>query len=121
EGAVALRARAGREAGAVQLAEEGRATLGRREAERGARRGGRIARVGSDRRVGRGRVDRPRVGGGGGVGVSGSVRRVDLEGVVSLCEPGVGLGGGAGREAGAVQLALEARAALGRGEADRWI
>src|SRR5205085_8322217 len=101
---------AGREAGAVELALEARAALARREREARIRRIRGIRRLGVDARARRRRVDRPRVA-RDPAGVAGGVRRLDLERVRALGEARVALGGRAGAEPGAVELAAGARPA----------
>src|SRR4029079_4038110 len=71
------------------------------------------------RRAGRDRVDRPRVLGRGRIGVAGAVVRLHLEGVASFREGRVALRARAGREAAAVDLALEGRGTLVRTESAR--
>src|SRR6202008_1765032 len=66
---------------------------------------------GGDRGLRRGRVHRPRVGGGGGVGVARAVGGAHPEGVLALGEI---LVGAAGAEVGAVERAFERRGLVGR-------
>ena len=102
---------AGGEAGAVELAFEGGdaapAGVRAREGEGGVVVGGGARRAGEDGGLGGGGVDGEGAAGGALVGVAGLVDRPDLEAVEAVGEVGVGLGRGAGGEAGAVELAFE--------------
>src|SRR6185437_1635160 len=113
---VVLRRAAGSEATRVELALEGRAGLIRGEGK--ARAGGRRrpARPGVDRRVRGDGVDRPGARRGRGSDVPGGVDRPHREGVRALGEARVVLRRAAGGEATRVELALEGRAGLVRGE-----
>ena len=115
---IALRRAAGGPAAAVELALEGRAALGRaeREAWPGDVRG--VVRLGGDRGVRRGGVDRPGEARGSCVGVACGVGRADLEGVRAVAEPGVALRAGAGGPGATVDPALERRRALTRAEGE---
>src|SRR5204863_19247 len=120
EAAVGVRAGAGREAGAVELALEvsdpGTVWVGAREVEAGRARVARVARLARDRGVGRGRVDEPAEAGRATL-VAGRVLGLDVEAVRAL-DDRVGLRARAGVEAAAVELAEEAGAALAVGEAE---
>src|SRR5688572_13688964 len=104
EAAVALGARAGREAAAVELAGESGAGLARGEGEARRRVVARVAGGVRDGRVRRGRVDRPGEGGRTRVRIAGRVGGADGEGVAAWRERAVRLRARAGREAAAVEL-----------------
>ena len=95
------------------------------EGEGGVVVGGGARRAGEDGGLGGGGVDGEGAAGGALVGVAGLVDRPDLE---AVGEVGVGLGRGAGGEAGAVELAFEGgdaaaagvRAREGEGGVDTW-
>ena len=71
-----------------------------------------------DRRVGRGRVHRPRVRLRSRLGISGGVGRLDVEGVGAFAEGRVALRARAGRERASVEPALEGDASLARAEVE---
>src|ERR687887_351513 len=115
---VVLRARAAGEGAGVELALEARAGLGRVEGEAGRARVGQAARARVDDGVRSGRVDRPAEAGRGGVRVPRCVGGAHLEAVRAVRQARVVLRAGAAGEGAAVELALEARAGLGRVEAE---
>ena len=102
---VGLRRGAGGAAGAVELAFEGGARLPPGSSREGE--GGVVVGWGPTGRsgwwCGGGGVDGEGAAGGALVGVAGLVDRPDLEAVEAVGEVGVGLGRGAGGEAGAIQ------------------
>ena len=92
----------------LEAAVESRAQFGAREGERRAccREGS--TRSGEDRRVGRGRVDRPAARRGARVGVARGVDRAGFEGVLAVCEAGELVRRRARRPRTAVESAFEA-------------
>src|SRR5205823_1280493 len=115
-----VRARAAVPAAAVEPAFEGRAGLGRAEAE--ARTGvvRRVVRVRVDGRVGRGQVDGPGVARRAPVRVAGRVGRAHIERVAAGAEGRQAVRARAAVPAAAVQATLEGRAGLGRAEPEAW-
>ena len=116
---IALRVRARREAGTVEVALERGAGLRGGEGEAGARRVRERRRVRRDRRVGRDRVDRPAVA-RDRAGVAGKIRRrLHVEGVGAVCERAVRIRARASSVGAAVDLALETGHRLVGAERDR--
>src|SRR5262249_159527 len=113
-----VRAGAGREAATVDLALEAghtraaRVTAGERERRRGV--GIRVRGIAGARGSWGGRVHHPGVRRGRGILVRGRVEGLHLERVATGRQAGIALRARAGREAAAVELALEGQAAGGR-------
>ena len=102
----------------VQAALEGRPRFGRGEAEsRRSDRGG-IGRFAADRRLGRGLVHAPVVGGCGEIAVADCIGGQNLEAVASCRKVRVRFGRAAGGKGATVQAALEGRPDFGRGETE---
>src|SRR5213079_1222448 len=108
---VGLRARAGREAAAVEVAFEtgytGPAGVVAAEGEGGVADAVRVGRMRLDRRVGWRPVDRPGEGGRRRIDVAARVVGPNLEGMAPVGQARVGLRARAGREAAAVEVAFE--------------
>src|SRR2546425_504032 len=118
QAAVALRARAGCEGTPVELAGEGAAGLGGREAEARAAAGASGRRRGRDGRVRRRGIHRPGVAGRRRVGVAGRIGRAHLEAVAAVGQAAIALRAQAGCEGTRVELTGEGAAGLGGGEAE---
>ncbi len=118
---VRLRAGAGTETTAIQLALKGRTSFVAGEAETGISaiaRIGRLIRDGGVRRYG---VNGPVVAGRRRVRVAGAILSPYLKGVGAVGQAGVRLRAGAGTETTAIQLALKGRTSFVAGEAETGI